>query len=297
MNPLRVQGILFCVLALLVATASGFFAAPYNAAGVAVLASVIVLFGVPHGALDTVFANRLYGVNSFAGWVAFTSGYLLLVGFTVLLWRLAPMAFLIGFLAISALHFSGDPTAGSPWYSRLLRGGAVIVLPALFHADEEGRLLALISGPPASASIIACLQMLSPGWLVAMIVVAIVGARYDWLSSLEMISTAGLALFAAPLLAFTLFFCGMHSARHILRTIQFSRKQSGQAVLGSAIRSATFPMLGALAIFFFGFFQLRHLELETRVIQVLFVGLAALTVPHMLLVERVRLTGWTADRA
>ena len=37
---------------------------------------------------------------------------------------------------------------------------------------------------------------------------------------------------------------------------------------------------------------LKGLTLDTAIVRILFVALAALTVPHMVLIERVRLSGW-----
>jgi hypothetical protein len=51
----------------------------------------------------------------------------------------------------------------------------------------------------------------------------------------------------------------------------------------------TFLMLFGAALIW-----LRALPIETRLVQLIFVSLAALTVPHMALVERVRFSGWAA---
>ncbi len=97
-----------------------------------------------------------------------------------------------------------------------------------------------------------------------------------------------LALLAPPLLAFTVFFCGMHGARHILRTVKYSGRPFRALLAARALA----PTLGFLCVLAVAFYELRHLTWEARLIQLVFVALAALTVPHMMLVEQIRFSGW-----
>jgi hypothetical protein len=52
------------------------------------------------------------------------------------------------------------------------------------------------------------------------------------------------------------------------------------------------PMLGVLLASATAWHFLDGMPINGAIIQLVFVGLAALTVPHMALVERVRLQGW-----
>jgi hypothetical protein len=51
-------------------------------------------------------------------------------------------------------------------------------------------------------------------------------------------------------------------------------------------------MIGVLIVSAAAWYFLKGVPLEARIIEIVFVGLAALTVPHMILVERVRISGW-----
>lgn len=297
MTALRAQGMLFCAIGASIAAVviAGVALASDDAAVLFLLVALILLLGVPHGALDPVFAEELYGVHGTLGWCGFVLAYLGTALLVVLLWHVVPQLFLSSFLLLSALHFSGDPARGTPVTARLLFGGAVIVLPALLHEDEMGRLFAFLVLPQAGAAQASVLHDLSWPWLLATVLMAAWQARRDWLTCLEMLVAAALALLAPPLLGFAVFFCVMHSARHIVRTWHYVGASVGQAArLG---RAMLLPTLGTLMLGAAVAYCWRTQPLEAGLIQWLFVGLAALTVPHMALVEPVRWRGWVRRRA
>jgi Brp/Blh family beta-carotene 15,15'-monooxygenase len=287
-TAIRIQGIAFSVVAILLTAASVAIKPVHAQTELVVLAVLIAVLGVPHGALDTIFAQKVYKVRTVQGWIRFTLAYLIPAALVVVLWQLAPIVFLIGFLAISLVHFSGDPSSGTPLLTRILYGGAIIVLPALLHAAEVTRLFSFLVGGDAAASVVPWLHLLSWLWLVGVGVAATCCLRSDWPTALEIASVGLLSTLLMPLLAFTIFFCGMHSLRHILRTLNSSAKSSPNLLLSASI----VPLLACFLVFGAGFLKLRQVPLEARMIQLIFVGLAALTVPHMALVEQVRFSGW-----
>ena len=153
MNLVHIQGIIFCGIAAAVVLASRFFSPFVADDSLLALALLILVLGVPHGALDPIFAHRLYRIRTKLGWLSFVGIYLLLALLVVLLWRVAPLLFLSGFLLISLLHFSGDPRTGTPWPARLLYGGAPIILPALLHGVETTRLFSFLIYPSSAYSL------------------------------------------------------------------------------------------------------------------------------------------------
>lgn len=288
MNVERRQGLVFGCAACLATAASGALGRFPPQLELIVLAALILVLGVPHGAMDTLFAQRLYGLRTAWDWTCFTAGYLALAGLVVAAWAWAPTAFLGGFLLISVAHFSGDPAEGTPWASRILYGGAVLVLPAARHQDEMGGLFGQLVGPESAGAIMPVMGWLVWPWVLGLVVAIGERGRRDRLTAFEFAAVGLLAFVAPPLLAFTLFFCGMHGARHILRAFRYSGRASWR-FLGWV---ALLPMVGVGLASAAAWYCLQDAPLDARVVQIVFVGLAALTVPHMVLVERARLAGW-----
>lgn len=288
MSATRIQGLVFSCAALAVTGAAITMRRVDPQLELIVVAALVVVLGVPHGALDTIFARQLYAIHGLTGWLRFAVIYVLLAGMVVGLWVFQPVGFLIGFLLISALHFSGDPAAGTPWAARTLYGGAIIVLPTLLHREEVAGLFGFLVGMDAASFLVPWVRGLAWPWLVGLGLSAIWSGRRDWLTGLELGAVAVLAVFAPPLISFVVFFCGMHSARHILRTFKYAGHSSPGLIGGAAL----LPMIGVVAASALAWHFLKDQSLDAQIVQLVFVGLAALTVPHMALVEQVRLSGW-----
>jgi Brp/Blh family beta-carotene 15,15'-monooxygenase len=290
---LKLQGLAFSALAWLVIVSIPWLPRVDTQIQLMVLSPVILLMGVPHGALDIVFARQIAGVRSITGWSLFAMAYVAAATMVVGVWWIAPGFFLAAFLLISAFHFSGDPEGKTPALFRMLYGGAPIICPLALHAVEVSELFAHLAGIPAAQVIVAALEWAAWPWVVAICLATILGVRQESVRSIELASVAALLTLAPPLIGFTLFFCGMHSARHVLRT----RNCSNGETLRSLMRIAGWPMTITVAGVAIAWWLSDGTPLDLRLTQILFVGLAALTVPHMILVERVRFTGWVMGRS
>ncbi len=294
MTPiLRLQGRLFCGLALALGLTSLLGARLEPRQELLATGVLVLLLGMPHGAFDVLTARRLFGAADFKAWAGFCLAYLGLATAVVGVWAVAPTFFLCAFLLLSALHFGGDPGAGASRIARLLYGGAVIVLPAGWHLDELQQLLAWVAGPDSAARVAPVLHHLAAPWLAATLLACWLQLRTSALVAAELAAMALLCVAAPPLVAFCAYFCVMHSPRHILRTLAMLPA----ADIRQAVALALWPTLAVLFVAALLLGQANHLPLEARVVQVVFVGLAALTLPHMVLIECSRRARASAEPA
>jgi Brp/Blh family beta-carotene 15,15'-monooxygenase len=289
---LQKQGLLFCWL-----SGAALMAIPWmphlsTEVQLLLLSPIILLIGVPHGALDVVFARQFVGVRSIQGWLFFALAYAASAALVFGFWWVAPGLFLAAFLLVSVFHFSGDPEGEVPRLFRTLYGGSVILCPLLLHESEVLEVFSYLAGDPNAQMIVSLLKWAAWPWALAIGLVALAGAKRDPVRCIELVSVAALLTLAPPLLGFTLFFCGMHGARHILRTRDYSR----EGTLQSLMLVAFWPMVITLICVALALWLSKENPLGMQLTQLLFVGLAALTVPHMIVIEQVRWTNWMAGR-
>jgi len=287
MKANRLQGQLFILVALFALLLSLVLPTIERQTELLLIFVAVLFIGVPHGALDPIFAKSLFNLKTPLAWAYFLLTYVFVSCLVVVLWWFSPFIFLFIFLSLSVFHFSGDLRPGAPWTIQLLYGGAPIVLPAALHQAELGYLFSILIGDSDGLALAKSLGLVAWPWFAAITLEAFRAFKKDGLSLLEVLSVVTIATVLSPLTSFAVFFCFMHSARHIART-----KSYAGMTLNGLLKVALAPLLGVLALGCIAWVYLPSSSLSPRLVQFIFVGLAALTVPHMGLIERIRWAGW-----
>ena len=287
----------FAVVVLLASAlaASTFLPSIPLAARLTLLAAAVVIFGLPHGALDL---NLIRGAKqgSRAALAAAIVLYLAAAATVLAVWLTAPVFALVTFLAIAVIHFGLGDTEDLQGPQRALevvaRGGFVGIAPMVFYPATTRELFAMLVGPesiPALDSVLGS-AVIPAAWLWAICFTAallwrLLVRRTGWfISCAELLLTA--ALFAAfhPLAAFLLYFCFVHSVRHIadLGAARFPDhgRPAGRWLLRESL-PFTVASIALAAIVWFVF--ARSAAYDETMIRTIFWGLSALTVPHMIL--------------
>lgn len=246
-------------------------------AAIAILAAVL---GMPHGALDPLIARRLGLWRTPLTFAAFNLAYVGVAAAVVALWLVAPVPSLVAFLLISAAHFGSDWNRGRPLALRFLTGAALLSLPSLRDQDAVADLYVTLAGDGAGA-VAAAQAALGPVLLVGLAVAAVIAARRAPHEAFELLGAAALALLAPPLMFFIVYFCALHSARHLREGFR-EEHGHGRRLTLLVVAAYTLAPLALAAAFLVG--TAGTAALDEQLLRVVFIGLAALTVPHMALV-------------
>lgn len=256
---------------------------------VIVTGALILFLGVPHGALDLLYLRKVIGVRSPVSIGLSLLAYVATSSLIVVLWLSSPLVFLVAFLILSGFHFSGDPVGKVSLLTRIAVGSGVILLPSLMHRSETEHLYGLLTSQSVAENVISVQYPLALATiLIGIVALAIEIRKRNYNVAAELLIGGLLATVAPPLLAFTIYFCLMHSARHVVRTSELIRIPKRAFFLECVL-----PMLGVFVSGLVAWQFRSGLTIDAKIIQVLFVMLGALTVPHMIIVEPIRLKGWS----
>jgi Brp/Blh family beta-carotene 15,15'-monooxygenase len=281
---LNLQSRIFLLIALITLLTDFLFASKVNAPNFLILILMIALFGVPHGSLDALFAQKAFELNTLMRWAKFVVIYLFLSILVVTFWLFFPTLFFILFLFFSALHFADDIAHIQPKIMSILYGLNIILLPSILQGSQLTNLYGYLID---DTNALMLLKMMKPlALLTAFITLTIFIIKKNQIEThhkIDIISVSLLMLLIHPLLAFTIYFCFMHSARHMIRSKRFFIDQSNHRFIFMLV-------LPTLAVLVFCMLMLANMpanQMDENLIKLTFVTLAALTLPHAYLLNKV----------
>jgi Brp/Blh family beta-carotene 15,15'-monooxygenase len=160
----------------------------------------------------------------------------------------------------------------------------VVAAPATAHEAEVAAIFAHLA-PAAGAERAAAALAWAGMAAVPLLAVALARearGRPGLAAELALIPAAAFLL--PPLVHFLVYFCAVHSPRHFLSaSAALGLGPGGGALAALPITLATLVGAGALAAALLA----AGVPADAVALRAVFIGLAALTVPHMLLVDRV----------
>ena len=100
---------------------------------------------------------------------------------------------------------------------------------------------------------------------------------------MDFFSLIMLNLFMPPILAFTLYFCFLHSVRHSISLIHEMDKSFKKGFKKFIFKAIPLTFVTAVIFLFAIYFLNNFYKLDEAIYKVIFIGLASLTFPHILL--------------
>ena len=254
---------------------------------------LILILGISHGALDNFKGKKLLKFLGYKEIIFFYLGYILISFLIIMFWLIFPNTVLLLFLIVAAYHFGKEDTVFSfkrkyfiSEFLFIFKGSSVILAPLLLKREDTNEIFRILNFNVFEA------EIFSDQFLIIMLILSFLSSLYisygkntdfKGLMAMDFFSLIILNLFLSPILAFTIYFCFLHSVRHSISLI-FELDNSFKHGLRKFIIKAiplTFVtgVLFIIAIYFLNSFY----KLDEAIYKVIFIGLASLTFPHILL--------------
>jgi len=251
----------------------------------------ILSIGISHGSLDHIKGKKLLKILGFKSSTIFYISYIIVGLVTVIMWLLFPKFLLFLFLVVAAFHFGKEDSEfiGKSKNFELIyffKGSLVVVSPLLFHKNETLFIFKSLNFD-ISTNILINNEILYLLILLSFIsnIILSFNKSFDAKSLLLMdfLSILILNYFLNPVLAFTLYFCLLHSIRHsisLIKEINTNLKKGFPIFIKKALPLTIISIFG----YIFALYILNNYnELNDSIYKVIFIGLASLTFPHILL--------------
>jgi Brp/Blh family beta-carotene 15,15'-monooxygenase len=260
---------------------------------------LILIIGISHGSLDHEKGEKLFKIFNINSISIFYISYISISILIIAIWIFMPSISLIVFLFIASYHFGKEDTQflmnKVTIFNQLLfffKGLLIILAPIFFNFDDTVSIFKLILVDDENFYL--TLDFIeSSKILPILIILSTLSSIYLFLKEfnlkkfsifLDYFSILILNYYLSPLVAFTIYFCFLHSVRHSMSLIYEIDSQDFTNGIKIFIKKAI-PLTILTGIFcLIGLYLLNNnYDLNSSILKIIFIGLASLTFPHILL--------------
>ena len=195
---------------------------------------LILIIGVSHGSLDHEKGKKLFKILNIKSISFFYLFYVLISILVIFIWIIIPSSSLIIFLAVASYHFGKEDTqfliSENSYFNKLLfffKGLLIILAPMFFHFNETISIFKLLLVDNEifyyNLAFIELNKILH-----LLIILSTLSSIYLFFNKFEIkkftifldyFSILILNYYLDPLVAFTFYFCFLHSIRHSITLI------------------------------------------------------------------------------
>ena len=260
---------------------------------------LILSVGISHGSLDNLKGKKLlqiYGINNPN---IFYLIYIFIAITIIILWVVIPMLSLMIFLIVASYHFGKEDTQfliiENSYFNQslfLIKGSLIILAPMYFHFNETVSIFKLLLIDNESfykfLNFIETNKILFYGIILATLSNIILFTKNfefkKFTIFLDYFSILIINYYFSPLIAFTVYFCFLHSIRHGITLMLELNETDLNLGFKLFIKKALPLTIFTAAFFLFGLYFLNnYYSFNSSILKIIFIGLASLTFPHILL--------------
>jgi len=257
---------------------------------------LILSIGISHGAMDNYKARKLLSIYKIKNKTIFFSTYIFISALVIFIWNLYSSFTLVAFLVVASYHFGLEDTSflhkGNSIIDQifyLIKGSLIIFAPLFFYFDETLKIFETLM---VSESFLTFLEL--EHWIINVCLFFSISGYFYFIYKnqfkdfeillLDMFSIIVLNYVFSPLIAFTIYFCFLHSVRHIVSiSYDLDKNDFLNGVKLFVKKALPLTIVTAILYLLATIFLSKSYGLNEVIIKVIFIGLASLTFPHILL--------------
>ena len=255
---------------------------------------LILTLGVSHGALDDVKGYKLLKYYKIKNKFIFFLSYVFLALIVITAWIFAPALMLVLFLLVASYHFGKEDCWGFEIKKSnlitikfFLKGSLIVFAPLWLSFNETISIFNTLG--VKNEIFYSFLNFANENYFFMTFSVISILSNFLLAKNVKGVTSLFVDIFAitilysvfSPLIAFTIYFCFLHSVRH-LAALTFELNIDIKDLIKKTFRLTALTAL----LFWIGLTILvnfQKIDMDSSVITVIFIGLASLTFPHILL--------------